>query len=340
MKKKIMKIIKKIVKKTLPFKKRVKFYWRTECIKQAISSPYNIVRDKTSQITANQFNNYISKLSKEEKEKKIRKLKANLNKKSQEEIDRFLHHQEYIFTHNLIEQEKLFSEEEWKEQEISNKESISVQKKIRKFNLSHYIIESFYGISGLRWLPEDKKQSLRAGIFLDIGAFDGDSALSFYYNFSAKKIYAFEPEFYNFRKLKKTNEILGNNIIKPIKKGISNKCFQTKISHKGTMSKINENKGEENIEIITIDRFAEEENINHIDVIKIDIEGEETNALLGAENLIKKDKPTLAISIYHNPQDFFEIKPWLEKLVPEYKFIIKKANPYSLNHELMLLAYI
>jgi len=65
----------------------------------------------------------------------------------------------------------------------------------------------------------------------------------------------------------------------------------------------------------------------------------ETKALIGAVETIKEFEPVLAISIYHNPEDFFLIKPWLEKICPSYKFIIKKANPFSLSHEVMLLAY-
>jgi hypothetical protein len=72
----------------------------------------------------------------------------------------------------------------------------------------------------------------------------------------------------------------------------------------------------------------------------MDIEGEETNALLGAKKTIIEHKPILAISIYHNPKDFFEIKPWLEEIVPEYKFIVRKANPCSFVFELMLIAYV
>ena len=57
--------------------------------------------------------------------------------------------------------------------------------------------------------------------------------------------------------------------------------------------------------------------------IKLDIEGSELEALRGAEKIIRRDKPRLAISIYHKPQDYFEIPLYIKELVPEYKLYIR-----------------
>ena len=40
---------------------------------------------------------------------------------------------------------------------------------------------------------------------------------------------------------------------------------------------------------------------------------------------IKKDKPVLAISIYHSANDFFYIKRYIEEMNLGYKFYIKKV---------------
>jgi len=45
----------------------------------------------------------------------------------------------------------------------------------------------------------------------------------------------------------------------------------------------------------------------HPTYIKMDIEGAEYDALLGAERLIRSYKPVLAICVYHRPQDIWEI---------------------------------
>ena len=72
--------------------------------------------------------------------------------------------------------------------------------------------------------------------------------------------------------------------------------------------------------------------------IKMDVEGAEKNAILGAENTISRYKPRLAISIYHKPKDIIEIPTLLKELVPEYKFAIRH---YSTNvYETVLYAWI
>lgn len=331
-----IKLIRKIIKATLPLKSRLHFYWRTECLRQATSSVNNIIRDKNSEKTAKEFNSY---LQQPDIKDKLNNLKKRLNQNSQAEIDKFITRQKYIYTHNLMEQDKLFTKEEIEEQQICAQEEKTINKKLKKYKFKHFSIEAFYGLNGLRWLPEAEKNKLIKGLFIDIGAYDGDSAVSLL-DFNPQTIYAFEPELYNFQKLQRNSSATPNNLIIPIKKGLSDHEFKAHITNQDVMSKINNTKKGEEIEITTLDNFIKEKNVPQVNLIKIDVEGEEQKVLQGAINTIKKYKPILTISIYHNPQDFFEIKPWLESIQPEYKFIIKKAKPFSLNHELMLLAYV
>ena len=340
MKNNLLTKVKIILRILISFQIRLKIFWRLECLKLALSSANNNIRTKGSEEIATNFFKYLNKLEKSEIDDKVKILKKDLDENSQKEIDTFLSRQEYVFKNNLLEQNKLFTRQEKEEQKLSNKESIKTIKKLRKFNLSYYAIESFYGINGLRWLPEEKKQNLQNKIFLDLGAFDGDSAISFYFNFKPKKIYCFEPEKHNFDRLTQNSNILGNNIIEPIKKGVSNKTNTANISSQDSISNISSDQNLQKIDIISTDEYINKNNIEKVDVIKMDIEGEEMNAIIGATETIKRYKPILSISIYHTPIDFFEIKPYLKELVPEYKFIIKKANPFALTHELMLLAYV
>lgn len=57
--------------------------------------------------------------------------------------------------------------------------------------------------------------------------------------------------------------------------------------------------------------------------IKMDIEGAETEALYGAEEIIAKQKPRLAISIYHKPEDIFTIPRLILEYNPEYKLYLR-----------------
>lgn len=60
-----------------------------------------------------------------------------------------------------------------------------------------------------------------------------------------------------------------------------------------------------------MDKYIEKNNIK-VGLIKVDIEGFEQNFLKGAKKTIKSQRPILFISIYHNYDDFYNIKPMIE----------------------------
>ena len=60
--------------------------------------------------------------------------------------------------------------------------------------------------------------------------------------------------------------------------------------------------------------------------IKMDLEGAEMQALQGAENLIKRNKPKLAVCIYHSDQDMLEIIRYIHKIVPEYSLYVRQHS--------------
>ena len=52
----------------------------------------------------------------------------------------------------------------------------------------------------------------------------------------------------------------------------------------------------------------------------MDIENAEQEALKGAEKTILRDRPQLAISIYHSDAQFFEIPIYLKEFLTDYEF--------------------
>ena len=58
-----------------------------------------------------------------------------------------------------------------------------------------------------------------------------------------------------------------------------------------------------NVPLTTIDNLVAELNLDRVDFIKMDIEGAEQKALMGAQDTLAKYKPRLAIAAYHSPDD-------------------------------------
>jgi hypothetical protein len=58
--------------------------------------------------------------------------------------------------------------------------------------------------------------------------------------------------------------------------------------------------------------------IASIDFIKLDVEGAELDSIRGARESILRFKPKLAISLYHKPNDIFELILYVKDKFPFY----------------------
>ena len=74
--------------------------------------------------------------------------------------------------------------------------------------------------------------------------------------------------------------------------------------------------------ILSIDQLVADKGIEHVDFIKMDIEGSELDALKGAEKTIRRFRPKLAICIYHKPDDYITIPKYISELQLGYSFYI------------------
>ena len=161
-------------------------------------------------------------------------------------------------------------------------------------------------------------------IFVDGGCYDGKTAVDFtkWASKGYDYIYAFEANANSINICQNTikqHELKG----KIIDKGLWNKKdtlnFTTNGTSRSEASRISED-GNEIIETITLDEIL---NGKRVTFIKMDIEGAEYNALLGAEQTIRKWHPRLAICVYHKPEDILEISDLLLKMNPDYKFALR-----------------
>ena len=76
-------------------------------------------------------------------------------------------------------------------------------------------------------------------------------------------------------------------------------------------------------EIISIDEYAREKNLESVDFIQLDTEGEELEILKGAVVTITRFKPILAVSAYHKPEDIFVLAQFIKSIRPDYEFAFR-----------------
>jgi len=77
------------------------------------------------------------------------------------------------------------------------------------------------------------------------------------------------------------------------------------------------------VKTISIDDMVREQKLDTVNFIKMDIEGAELAALRGAVTAIRRFRPKLAISVYHNLEDFWTIPQFLSSLEIGYRFYLR-----------------
>jgi FkbM family methyltransferase len=144
--------------------------------------------------------------------------------------------------------------------------------------------------------------NIEPAVIIDGGANIGFVTHEFHSRFNASKIYSIEPNPVVYAKLQES--YLGNQNVVALNVGISRtpgKMTFNINANTGTSSFLEPNayhgthlakkKAEaKEIETIGLDAFAEREGIKVLDILKLDIEGFELEALKGAEQLLKEQR--------------------------------------------------
>lgn len=171
-------------------------------------------------------------------------------------------------------------------------------------------------------------------VFVDIGAYVGDTIEQYLFSRQGgfSRIYAIEPNRVSFEALSARVErlcrewALDRERIQLIQAGIGKEsCHGHVVSGSGTNAQLGSRVSEEadSGDALVIHKIDELFRDEHIGFLKADIEGYELDMLQGGIHVIKRDRPKLAVCIYHNCSDMYRIFAYLRQELTEYRFAVR-----------------
>lgn len=189
-------------------------------------------------------------------------------------------------------------------------------------------VKYYINPEGIEYFPDDIPilDNLKMINFIDCGAYTGDTIKELMkqpklINYTI----SFEPDTKNVEKLNEelalqkeiypnTNFLVyptgvysSNDILKFANNGIDSSASFTEVSNI-------------QVPVVALDNVILNSSPNFI---KMDIEGAEKEAILGAAKTIKKYKPNLAICLYHKPKDLWELPLLIHTIAPFYEMFLR-----------------
>ncbi len=157
-------------------------------------------------------------------------------------------------------------------------------------------------------------------VFVDAGAWVGDSSREFIQTFGEyKKIYCFEITPESLEKCR--SEFAHHKNVEIVPKALGQEpgtmylAYQG-LDHSGNALSV---QGEHAVEVVRLD----DEIAEPITWLKMDIEGAEKDALLGARRHIAEESPKLTICTYHSNEDIWKIPRLIDEINPNYRFYMR-----------------
>ena len=174
------------------------------------------------------------------------------------------------------------------------------------------------------------------GTIIDCGAHIGNCAILFSRLAGPEGcVICLEPFEGSYRRLMKTKNRLGLDNVIALNKGVWNESgrfpleiFQDTVACRLHSGNATAGKASDavTIECTTIDELVEELNLRRVDLIKMDIEGAEIEALQGARNTLAEFRPQVAIASYHH-REGRPTAPTVEKILNGSRYDCKTFFP-------------
>jgi len=167
------------------------------------------------------------------------------------------------------------------------------------------------------YFPDSIFQLTPGELFLDCGAFDGDTVRAVLRREpSFGRIHAVESEEVTFQRLSAFLDSLPQNLRARIK---AHSCA---VGPARGIARFPDSRGGETVVrqealpgLLDLDE--------RVTYIKMDIEGAELDGLKGGRDVIQRDGPVLAICVYHQPEHFWQVPLLIKDMLPEHKMYLR-----------------
>jgi FkbM family methyltransferase len=168
-------------------------------------------------------------------------------------------------------------------------------------------------------------------VVADCGAAEG--LFTWYVANLGATVHAFEPDSGFAASMRKSFDHMPN--VRVHQCALGHRTGQARLSQNEIFSRLSTNGGGHLVEVRTLDEILDNQSVTFI---KADVEGHEFRVLLGAESIIRRNKPRIAVTVYHPQNNVAEITDFLRECDPSYQFATKGI--FDNGHPVLLQAWV
>ena len=176
-----------------------------------------------------------------------------------------------------------------------------------------------------QYFPADVISPRHCAVFVDIGAYTGDTLLDLtaFAGSSLREYYGFEPDPANYARLVSQAETTtrARLDVHVATRMTAIGAIEGVISFAGSGSATSQVQAEGSVRVpcTTLDAVG----VSRPTYLKIDVEGGEHDVLRGGTETLRMWQPTVAVATYHRPKDLFDLPLWLADNAPDYRFHLR-----------------
>lgn len=243
-----------------------------------------------------------------------------------------VHEDDISFIKNHIQQFSMFYDS------LADEKSKDVMAAILNYKLTHdmRLVTEIADPWETQYFDEGLITYKDGDVFVDCGAYIGDTAVTYDKESGGRhgRIICFETDRKNIGELEKIKNKYGIDIQDVACWSKKTQLLFDEIgSGSGTI--LQGDKAKSNTVTVEADAIDNTLNGDRADFIKMDIEGAEYEALVGAHETIMKYHPTLMISVYHKQDDLLRLPQLIMSMNYDYKFYLRHYRSLSVQETVL-----